>query len=359
MRAGFSTLGPSVIVPGHRPPRYYRSLGSWQRACFVAIHNALARELVFGPILDQDLQEEGETAFFRSIRLQNGTYKTTRSRRLDDLNVLLLGLLPSARPLKLMNVAVSSGIPTLELLQAMEAADIQCDITAGDKSLTAFLITLGSRLSVLLDRDGNALQFDMFHHAIPNPPGGRNMLRYWPMLFLLKIASGLIYDCVVRPDPTRLLCWHRFGMCCRSLALVSPRLKSSRGLTLIGDDILANWQIHCEFHVIRAANILNKSYFDGRTLDRIVLNLRSRLLPQGLLVVCRTKDDGTNQITIFRASATGFELVARLGGGSEIEANILDIGRKETVEWQSERKASCPSKNEGSTTRRVLEFLVT
>ena len=43
--------------------------------------------------------EEREDLFFHSIELRNGTRKTTRHRRLDDLNALVQRLLPPQRPL--------------------------------------------------------------------------------------------------------------------------------------------------------------------------------------------------------------------------------------------------------------------
>ena len=58
-------------------------------------------------------QESLERSFFTSIRLKNGTYKTTHGRRLDDLNDLVNRCLPRGRLLELMDVAVSSGITTI------------------------------------------------------------------------------------------------------------------------------------------------------------------------------------------------------------------------------------------------------
>src|SRR5581483_965503 len=49
-----------------------------------------------------------EDLFFHSIELRNGTRKTTRHHRLDDLNALVQPLLPPQRPLEIMDVAVSS-----------------------------------------------------------------------------------------------------------------------------------------------------------------------------------------------------------------------------------------------------------
>jgi hypothetical protein len=52
--------------------------------------------------------EDDEARFFSSLRLENATYKITRSHRLDNLNDLVNQLVPR-RHLKVMGVAVSSG----------------------------------------------------------------------------------------------------------------------------------------------------------------------------------------------------------------------------------------------------------
>jgi hypothetical protein len=47
------------------------------------------------------------------------------------------------------------------------------------------------------------------------------------------------------------------------------------------------------------------------------------LRPDGLLIVCRTVSDGTNHGTVFRSGNGSFEVVARIGSGSEIEDLVV------------------------------------
>ncbi len=77
-----------------------------------------------------DQLEALEDLFFRNIRLPNGTYKTTYRRRLDDLNALARQHLPPKRPLDFMDVAVSSGVSTLEWIEFLAESGIQCRMTA-------------------------------------------------------------------------------------------------------------------------------------------------------------------------------------------------------------------------------------
>ena len=84
-----------------------------------------------------------------------------RHRRLDDLNELVLKLLPQHRPLEIMDVAVSSGVSTAEWLIDLERAGIECHMLAGDAVVDAFLISVGPRLRALVDRTGHLMQLDI------------------------------------------------------------------------------------------------------------------------------------------------------------------------------------------------------
>jgi hypothetical protein len=149
-----------------------------------------ANELYFSDLqAGVDEVEILERYFFANIRLKNGTFKRTYSHRLDDLNDLVLRFIPADRPLKVMDVAVSSGISTLEWMNHLHQAGIEHHMTAGDVALRAAIVSIGKNLRVLIDSTGYPLQFDIRGKAIPNPPGGTNLARYG--LELLVIKSGL------------------------------------------------------------------------------------------------------------------------------------------------------------------------
>jgi polysaccharide pyruvyl transferase WcaK-like protein len=79
--------------------------------------------------------------------------------------------------------------------------------------------------------------------------------------------------------------------------------------------------------VLRAANILNRGYFDERVLRAMLANLRERLRDGGLLVICRTSTHGdVNNGTLFRLDPERRLCpLARLNAGSEIETLALDL----------------------------------
>jgi len=282
-----------------------------------------AFDLYFG----RGAQDSQEDLFFHSIQLRNGTRKTTCHRRLDDLNDLVLGLLPPERPLQIMDVAVSSGVSTAEWLVSLEQAGVECQMLAGDAVVDAFLISLGRKLRALTDTTGHLMQLDIGGKAIRlPPPRRRDRIRYLPYVQVMKAVARL-FDLRMRDSTQR-----RFGATCAPLHLLSPSLGRLPRLRAVEDDILQNTSYAARFHVLRAANILNLAYFDVPTLERMVRNLRARLLPGGLLIVCRTNEAGVNNATVFRFNRDGrLEPIARLNQGSEIADLVarLEPGRHE------------------------------
>lgn len=270
--------------------------------------------------LDERERAAREDLFFHSIRLRNGTYKSTAHHRLDDLNNFVMELLPRERPLEIMDVAVSSGVSTAEWLLALESAGIECHMLAGDAVVDARLVSVGS-LRALADKTGHLLQLDVGGRAIRlPPPRRRDRLRYAPLVALLKAATGLF-------DLQTQLVQRRLGATCRPLTLMSPSLTQLPRIRTVEDDILHDTGYARRFHVLRAANILNLAYFDVTTLERMLSNLRSRLLPGGLLIVCRTNATGVNNATVFALGTDGrFEFTARLNEGSEIADVVLRLG---------------------------------
>ena len=286
-----------------------------------------ADQLYFGrPSSNPREREMQEDAFFMSLRLPNGTHKTTCRRRLTDLDELVQGLLPRHQTLEIMDVAVSSGVSSLEWLDSLERAGINCHLVAGDALVDACLISFGSRLKALVDRRCRLLQLDIAGRAVRlPPPRRRDRMRYLPLLLLIQriahASARVVNNCCTSGQPTR----GRF-LTFRPLKLLSPSLGDAARIEAIEDDILRDRRFSRRFHAIRAANILNHCYFDSETLEKMLANLRERLRPNGLLIVCRTLPVGGNHGSVFRLGEEGrFCLLADLNGGSEIADLVLAL----------------------------------
>ncbi len=282
------------------------------------------------------VQDEREKRFFGYIRLSNGVSKTTESHRMGDVDQAVsevccrIGLTPRA----VLDVAVSSGVSTCEWVESLNRAGWYPEVTATDLTMYAYLVELFPGCDALVDREGFPLQFDVGGIALrPWSPrryyllgnylwtSGYRALFAWlakrcDLTARLKALNG-----GVPPDGDPLIK--------AKVPMVTEQLRHRHDIELLDDDIFAPSPpcLKGRFDVIRAANILNLAYFPRPRLQEAVRNLRIRLSgPSALLVVVRTLDAGDNHGTIFRLDDQGrFQPVERIGRGSEIEREVLDV----------------------------------
>jgi hypothetical protein len=284
-----------------------------------------ANQMYFGQLPDEPAHVEAlEVVFFKSVGLPNGTWKTTSHRRLDDLNALVLPHLPSRRPLEVMDVACSSAVSSVEWLESLQHAGVDCRMIAGDASVNAFVLSIGRNLHALVDRHGRTMQYEIGGVGIEVPLRKRKMPRYGLQVLFIKTLAKMLGPTL--SDPQSAARGEKWGIRWRPVQLVSPSIRRRSHIEVVEDDILVNKSYVRCFDVVRAANILNLLYFDRPTLVAMLMNLRERLRDGGRLVVCRTLNDNVNHGTVFGLDADrNLRVLARLNDGSEIEPIALSL----------------------------------
>ena len=282
------------------------------------------------------IRSQLEKDFFSSVRLSNGVFKTTSALRLDDVNRAVVALFEKlgVAPETFLDVAVSSGVSTIEWFESLQQARLKPSMTATDLTMTAYLVRVGSWCTVLVDKEGFPLQYECCGFALrPWSPK-----RYYVLgdCFLTMLYRSLYRHFGQRLDLVKRLKSLQGNpppiddpVIKARIQLVTWRLRGNKDIELLDDDITqpSSPQLRRRFDVIRAANILNRDYFPVPQLREAVINLRSRLVGPGtfLIVVC-TEDTGSNHGSVFRLDRTGaFEVLARIGRGSEIEDIVLAI----------------------------------
>jgi hypothetical protein len=107
----------------------------------------------------QPLTPEQEATFFTGVRLANGVYKTTADHRMDDLNEVALSRWHATafRPKEIMDVGVSSGITTVEWLEALSGAGLKVRMVGTDVSLSAHIVPLWPGAHALKTADGHVV----------------------------------------------------------------------------------------------------------------------------------------------------------------------------------------------------------
>ena len=261
--------------------------------------------------LDADAADALEKRFFNQLVLANGTLKTTFARRLTDVDALCKDYLGAfGEPVRLLDVAVSSGVTTWEWMQALDAAGIDFELDAFDLCVDASIVSLGERLHVLCDSGGRPLQFEVAGRTIENTFGedwGRRLRRAVPVAALrawFALRSGSAGNRI-------------------PVQLVTRHLREPGRVRVFEHDLQNIDALESRYVMIRAANILNLAYFDRRFLEKSIVGLASRLVDGGYLCIVRTHDDGTNHGTLFQRKHSGLEVVVRIGEGSEVEAEAV------------------------------------
>ena len=252
-----------------------------------------------------------EERFFRMICLPNGTYKTTAAHRLCDIDKALCQCLED-RPkgLNVLDVAVSSGVTSLELLDALAQQGFNPRLTAADLTIHATLGRLPYGIEILCDSKGRILQLARPPFVKGRPHEPFRSFRRAALQGFITLLESLIRVGILRQIDSK------------EITLVSPRMLNKAGITITEHDLNEDrpeW--HAQFDVVRAANILNDTYFSRAVLRRMFNYLCLYLKPNGLLVLSRTmENDNSTHGTIFALSADGkLCVVRRIGEGSDLE----------------------------------------
>ena len=275
----------------------------------------------FLSLLPAQVTPEAEEEFFSSLKLRNGTYKTTFQKRFSEINMDLQILLKSG-DLKVdhvLDIGISSGSNTLELYQELESAGYKSQMIGSDLLMEAYLVSVFPGCFALVDSTGYPLRYDIFDWSIK------------PWVVSKDYRNGFfIFRKIVN-----IVLGYRAGkmisnansMRVRKVELVTPALRRHVNVAVQKDDITQyNHTFDGKFNFIRAANVLNKGYFTDAALMAIVDNIRRYLAkPKGALLVVRTHDNGINHGTLFDIEKNGgCKILQRFGQGSEVEDIVLE-----------------------------------
>jgi hypothetical protein len=295
----------------------------------LTVFKPTTREVFGGALVGVSEQDALEREFFARVMLPNGTVKTTLADRMDDLNAAVCPYIAAIteRPVKIMDVGASSGISTLEWYQCLSGRRLACEVTATDLIVYASLISLAPNLSALIDRHRNILHLDVLGKGAPPIANGLQGIFAGMVRTIFRVAMKVEKSLPPLNGQVQETAAGRV-LKCEPVALLTKRLAQHQCVRLVEDDLLAcnPPEFKEAFHVVRAANILNRVYFPDQVLVQIVTKLKERLKKNGLLVVCRTEENGVNNATLFESVPDSkFRVLLRLGSGSEIEELVTAI----------------------------------
>lgn len=268
------------------------------------------------------ITRDNERLFLAKVALPNGTHKTTYRNRLDDVNEWLLEFLPRDHRLTLMDLAMSSGVTTVEWSDHLHMHGVIHNIVATDVILDAWLTSWGTGIALLTHHADVTRPLLLEIGPLRMPPFSKRRLARLvrPVLVpLLRAAGSASYRLVcmpamTRPSPRRWIC--------RPVRLVTPELLVRSDIDVMEADLTSGVG-HSAFDLIRAANLVNRGYFTDETLISMISEIGGHLREGGMLLVCRTADDGTNRATLFARSGACLKAHASINGGSDVADLVL------------------------------------
>ena len=240
---------------------------------------------------------------------------------MDDLLPMLVSRCRNLRhdPLRVLDVACSAGVSTIELHRALIDGGLHPQTFGTDLMTHADYVVDARGVGILFDHAGNHLQIDIGTWASSWRWRRRDIVCH-PWLSLRGrrvIASDL--------DRFRAaLGGSRDGFTVTCVPLLASVATDAADVSFHEEDVM-DPVIPGEFSLVRAANLLNPSYFDADGIRRIGAALARRLAPGGLLLVCRTESAGMNRGTLFTRKGIGLEVVEQVNGGSEVQELLSSI----------------------------------
>lgn len=261
-----------------------------------------------------------EKQFFLHLRMRNGLFKATHPHRLDDTFEMLIFYVKKIQdqPIKILDVGCSTGITTIELHEALKANNIFCKTIGTDLMTKAIYVRRKDGRALLFDLNGQAIQVELGDWAMSwtGPPRRIDYLlkarKVFLSLMLTKYQSHTFWKAI--KESTK-------GFDVRTLSLVASQANSVTDLLIEEEDVL-NPRLPGKFHLIRAANLLNRSALSDHDIKMIVNSIRSRLVEDGLFFVVRTIN-GINKGTLYNIKANIFKKVDILNGGIDI-ADLIE-----------------------------------
>lgn len=316
-----------MLRRGILTPRQFLALGKerWRSAPYVSYN-----------LLDVGTEPTAEDVeVFESLSFalmtSNGTTRTTFRNRFQDLDHVATAwvqkLYPEGGPLRVEDRAVSNGLTAVEWAAPLLAQFPELHYEASDILLHLLELTLDGAGVYITEANGAPLQYIRPPYVTPlNYPGARRYVlnRAMAMLALRRLkqarlpehwtqtSAGPGYKVrripFIHPEAAALLRTNpRFHFECRSIFDRTPPERA--------------------VHVLRTMNILNREYFPEQKLAEACAAMFASTLPGGLWIVGRTLvDDFSNHVSLLRRQPGGWDVLERVGKGSEVEALALATG---------------------------------
>jgi len=271
----------------------------------------------------------------RDLELSSGVCRTTyrgRLRDVDDLvGLYLLGSLAPEERLEVHDWAASDGLVSSEWARHLFRMFPNCRFTASDLTLYLVEVCRGNRESYIFEPSGVPLQYVYPPFVVPFNRSDSTVFLTNRLLRMraesgAKSLQSIVSQCQWAGfDDLTEYCVppHRI----RILPLVHPEANSMRRETqhfrIIPHSVLS--PLLQPVHVIRSMNIYHRRYFADVDIAKGAKAVFESLVLGGTWILGRTVEERKpvrNEVSILRKTQSGFQVLSRLNGGSELEESL-------------------------------------
>jgi hypothetical protein len=273
---------------------------------------------------DQQIRVFEDISF--SLRTSNGTFRTTFRDRFRDVDAASMRwmerLFPAGAELWVQDRAVSHGLTSSEWAERLFPVFPRAQFEASDILLHLVRLSLPGGETYIAEPDGRPLQYCKppfvvsLQHREPRryPLNGLIAARAKRRFRRLSLPAGWTESTgAAGYRVSRISCIHPQAL---AFARTNP------GFQFRARSVFDSAPGSC--HVLRTMNIFNKSYFSKEQLVAGANAAFQSLLPGGLWIVGRTlEEDFSNHATFLRRAESGWEVLERIGAGSEMEELAL------------------------------------
>ena len=316
----------------------YRStpIGLRERLRAIASRNRISFQLLKTATISDDESRQLFDELMSQICLSGGIKRTTfrgRFLALDrSINRVLSNRFRHDSVLNVHDWAASDCVTSVEWARSLFETFPKARLTASDLNHDLLEVAVRGRGTFITERSGEALQYVW----------GPFVIRLMPPEPKALIVNYLLYRWVLR-EAIRI----RSRLAALTEALDSSEACAPNGpfqigkISMIHPDALALQKLDSRFSivrhsvfeplaepadVIRTMNIFNRTSFPPERLIEGARAVHCSLKPGGLWIVGRTSNKALLQhdVSVFEHQASGFRLVERFGGGSEIEDLALN-----------------------------------
>lgn len=256
---------------------------------------------------------------------ERGAYKRTYARRYDEFDEQALQMMQECfradSELAVHDMAVSDGRTSVDFFRKVASRFAQVRFLASDYDAEVHVLDRGD-LKVTLSRSGSLLEFVwppfVFNTRHPEHPLYYPLNRLMQFLVRKRVVEPFVADCLSRGETGRRL--RIFSMEAMRLSGIDERFVLDR------HDMLE--PAGGRYHVVRAMNVLNPSYFTDDELGQVFAHISDALYPDGILLA------GSNEAVgsvvnggIYRKRGGGFERIGSSGSGLPVESRLSAFSR--------------------------------